>query len=373
MTKFRKIAALMLCVVMLFTFASCRTENENVLVYTDASDNEVAIRSALYILYQIDAAGEYQTEYDEQTTTAVESDTDTTSETEVDYAKTSLDDKTYNEWVEEKAIALCAQYAYVELEFDKAELSLDEATSSEIDSAIEQQWGSYSEYFEKNGVAKSTFNMYITNMYKQELLFDHYYGEGGSKEVSADEMGKYLLDNSILVQHLSYATVTYDESYQQVQADEATVTEYTNLLKGYADRLNKGEDYAKLRAEYFTAIGETDSTDISGIDAKYPYASVMGKEDTGINPFEEYDQVAELNYGQAKFIETDSALLVMQKVDMNEDLDYCVETNKDTIIHNLKDDEFEEMCKTGADGYTCSKNTSAIKFYRADKLQLDAE
>ena len=371
MTKFGKFAALMLCVVMMFTFASCRTENENVLVYTDQNGKEVAIRSALYMLYQIDATSQYQDEYDEQTTTSVETDTDT--DEQVNYEETSIGDKSYNEWVQEKALELCAQHAFIEIDFENAGLTLDADAQSNVESAIEQQWDSYSEYFEKNGIAKSTFEIYITNLYKRDLLFDHYYGKGGSKEVSTDEMGKYLLDNALLVNVLSYSTVTYDESYNQVAVDEATVEANTAVIKSCIDKLNAGEDYASVRAYYFKAVGEEDTADVSTSTAKYPYATVVGNSDTGLSTFEKYDELAKVEIGKAAFFETDTAIALMQRLDMNEDLDYCVESNKDTIIHDLKDDEFDELCNTGAAEYDCAKNDSALKFYRADKLQLETE
>ena len=65
MTNIKKIVALLLCVVMTLGFTACRTENESAVVYKTESGREVAIRSALYILFQIDADADYKEEYDE--------------------------------------------------------------------------------------------------------------------------------------------------------------------------------------------------------------------------------------------------------------------------------------------------------------------
>ena len=108
MTNIKKIVALLLCVVMTLGFTACRTENESAVVYKTESGREVAIRSALYILFQIDADADYREEYDAQ------AKTETATDAEVDYTKTELDGKKYNEWVQEKAFEYAGEFAFVE-------------------------------------------------------------------------------------------------------------------------------------------------------------------------------------------------------------------------------------------------------------------
>ena len=64
MTNIKKIVALLLCVVMTLGFTACRTENESAVVYKTESGREIPVRSALYILFQIDADADYKEEYD---------------------------------------------------------------------------------------------------------------------------------------------------------------------------------------------------------------------------------------------------------------------------------------------------------------------
>lgn len=378
MIRLKKSAALLLCAVMLFSFASCRTENENAVVYSDADGNSVEVRSALYILYAMDAMSEYQSEYSEQTTTTTvaESETDTAAgeeTTTVNYANTSLDDKTYNEWVQDRALELCSEYAFVEIEYEKAQLSFTEDQTSSVKSTVDQYWSSNEKLYTKNGVAKSTLKLYIDNMQKKQALFDHYYGEGGSKEIPMDNIKSYLTENCLLVQFLSYSLQGYDSSGNTTSPTDEEKAEYKELLNGYVTRLNAGEDYAKVRAEYFEKIGQTDSVSAEGSTAKYPYAMVMGDEDSSINPFEKFDEVKALEIGKAKLIETDSMYSVMQRVDLNADLDYCAKENASAVRHEMKDDEYEKLIENGGSELTADKNSSAINYYRADKLALTAD
>lgn len=375
MMKLKRAAALLLCAVMLVSFAACRTENENAVSYTDSDGNTYGVRSALYILYAMDTMSEYQTEYAKQTTTttAAETATDTTTTTTVNYNETKLENKSYNEWVQDKALESCAEYAYVESEFKKASLSFTDDQTTAVTNTVDQYWSSNKNLYEQNGIAKTTLKLYVENKQKREALFNHYYGDGGSKEVKTDAIKKYLKDNCLLVQFISYSLYSYDSSGQTKAVSDTDKTEYKSLLESYATRLNAGGDYAAIRAEYFNKINQKDTVSVEGSKAKYPYAMVMGDAESSINPFEKFDEIKALEIGKSKFVETSSMYAVMQRVDLNADLDYCAEQNATNVRHELKDDEYDSFLSENASKLTADKNSGALNTYRASKLKLKAD
>ncbi len=377
MTMLKKLAAVALCVAMLFSFASCRTENESALVYSDGEGNTVQVRSALYMLNALNAMSEYQSKYAEQTTTAApETKTDVDGEqptTTVNYADTKLEDKSYNEWVQEKAIESCNEYAYVEIEFKKAGLSFTDEDNSTVTQNVESFWQQGQSVYEYNGIAKTTVQLSVENSVKKDKLFKHIYGEGGSKAVPTDDVKKYLKENCQLVNYLSYSIQgNYDSTGNYVAPDESQLKEIKSVLEGFAAEINNGTDYATVRKEYFTKIGEQDSA-TPDKDAKNPYAMVMGKADSKVRPFEKYDDVAKLQVGKAGFFDTSSVYTVMQKLDINSDLDYLAKTNRDDVVLELKNDEFDKTVKEAGAKLTCDKNSGALNAYRADKLSLTGD
>ena len=368
MTNIKKIVALLLCVVMTLGFTACRTENESAVVYKTESGREIPVRSALYILFQIDADADYKEEYDAKATK--ETDTDAK---ETDYTKTELDGKKYNDWVEEKALEYASEFAFVEAKCAELNIELSDEQKSSVTNALTQLWDSNKKFYEKNCVAKSTLETYITIMQKQEALFDYYYGVEGKEPISDEQVKEYLTEHGILVQYLSYSKQGYNQAGETQTISDETKKEYTTVFKGYVDRLNKGEDYAKIRAEYLKKIGEEETVDTKGSTLKYPYAMYMSDEEASINPFDYYDEVAALEVNKAAFYENDGALFVMQKVDLQADMDSVLKNNASKVRHNLKDEDFDKIVEDGAKALTCEKNTSALEFYTADKLKLDQE
>ena len=99
----------------------------------------------------------------------------------------------------------------------------------------------------------------------------------------------------------------------------------------------------------------------------------MSDEESEINPFDYYEDVAKLEVNKAGFYENDGALFVMQKVDLKADIDSVVKNYASKVRHNLKDEDFEKTVEDGVKTLTCEKNTSALEFYTADKLNLETE
>ena len=78
MTMLKRVAAVLLAIATLLTFAACRTKDEAAFTFSNGTD-KVKIRTALYMCYLIDATGEFQSEYDTQAAETTEASEETTS------------------------------------------------------------------------------------------------------------------------------------------------------------------------------------------------------------------------------------------------------------------------------------------------------
>ena len=81
MTMLKRVAAVLLALATLLTFAACRTKDEAAFTFSNGTDN-VKIKTALYMCYLIDATGDFQSEYDTQAAETAEEKKETEAVTE---------------------------------------------------------------------------------------------------------------------------------------------------------------------------------------------------------------------------------------------------------------------------------------------------
>lgn len=401
MTMLKRVAAVLLALATLLTFAACRTKDEAAFTFSNGTDN-VKIKTALYMCYLIDATGDFQSEYDTQAaeTTEASEETTTAAATTVDYQKATVKDEDgnavdYVDWVKAKAKEYCAEHAYYELEFDRLGLEINDETAEALDYYASYYWDQYSlaTYYEPNGVTYNTYLEYYTNSnYKKYAVYDFYYGEKSedttetdsdvSEEIKAlegslrpadDKITKALKENFVLVDHVSISfSYTDEDSGETVDLTDDEKADAMDTLKKYADRINAGESFADIYEEYCDENGiepsETsldDSVDATPLDK---YSTVLKSADANNGTASDnYDLAAECEVGKAVVKEEDSAYHLFYRFDITKD-PYYSEYCKDAAIEVLCLDEFESNSADKAAELDCNVNSSAIRYYSPKKI-----
>ena len=105
-------------------------------------------------------------------------------------------------------------------------------------------WANSQESFERNGISESSFEKIVTSSYKNNMIYDHYYGIDGENGVTEEDAYNYYKENNIRAEYLAIS----------LKDGEG------NLLKsdGKAEMMEMAKDYQK-RAE--------DALKEGGIDA----------------------------------------------------------------------------------------------------------
>lgn len=370
-----------LCGAMILSAASCGSETKTALTI----DGE-EISAGIYIYYQMSALGEAESLLSEE-----QPDLDMTAE-DFDITAYSVEGVSVDEWVKNDAIEHCRKYVAINKKFDELGLSLTSDENSEINEYVNGLWTEENvyaqyiygvdiigEYYEQYGIGQQSFKNIYALSYKQDKLFEALYGEGGSLEVSADELKTAVVDE--------YALVKYIEIEGGYDAEE------------YCAMLDEGKSFSEMKQAYDTAV------ELAEIEADMAEAEANGEEYDGIMPEElvvtaseesDLESVVEKNFADPSetFVEAVFAMnngenkvitesnettdddgnsvvtftyYVASKLDITENEEvfasYC-----DTALHDLKDDEFDESIKADSDALSVTENSAAMSRYTVKNL-----
>ncbi len=348
MNTLKKIAAILLVFVMLFTFAACHPKDEVALTVDD-----VKITSALYMYALITADGEARSKVDE---------TKEDTETEVDYYKEKIDDKKFETWVKDRAIELCKDLAANEIKFKEAKLSLTEEQEAEVAQYVDYYWSyyGYQALYETNGVSKETFSRAFKSSYYLNEYFLSIYGEKGTNPVSKDEVTKTMDENFVTANVLSVSLAELKTDAEKADAEKK--------FNDYLARLKKGEEFGKIYNEYYD-IKETEEEKTETTDEKAPkdeFATILGSEDTDYAN-DNFKTVKEMKIGEIKLVKTDSAITILIRGDMMAD-EYWVENLNTPTLNLIKGEEFEKTMADFAKKLSVKKNSYAINRFKVKKI-----
>lgn len=185
-----------------------------------------------------------------------------------DYTKDILtqtvEEQPAKDWIVNKTRELADRYAVVESEFERLGLELSEDDIKLIDAELKSTWESAGTIYEANGVGKNSYRLILENSKKESALFDGYYGEGGTDEVTQDEMFEYFKEEYAVINAMTISKdieVSFededgedseDSEDSEENEEDAEIEEDEKYLKllDYAQRINKGESFNEIAAEY---------------------------------------------------------------------------------------------------------------------------
>lgn len=154
--------------------------------------------------------------------------------------------KTYSEHFKEYALQQTLRGVAADKLFKDAGLKLSDDDKKEIADSVQSALDSLGEdYLNEQGISKESVEICYTYSKEQELLFDHYYGEGGTEEVTDDDIKSYMSDN-----YLRYKMITISRAPTSTEGDTATDEEK-----------EAAEKKAKALADKYSALAEKNGAD----------------------------------------------------------------------------------------------------------------
>lgn len=231
MKLLKRAAALLLSLSMLAGAASCGEDTAYAMKVDDMD-----VRAGLYIYYAVNAyqdAMDVLRENGEDFTEAVESK---------DIAKilknSNIDNKTAEEWIQDKAELYCAEYVAVEKEFEKQGLSLTGDEIAQINDSAAGSEQFFGEFFKNAGIGEQSVKDITASSLKQNALWVKYYGEGGIKDIKTDDLKENYIQNH---RRMKYITIPLkDGEGNLLKADGKE--ELRKMVDDYLARLAKKQN-----------------------------------------------------------------------------------------------------------------------------------
>jgi hypothetical protein len=372
----KRIIAAALCAAVAMSLAACHKKDAVAVSWGDYE-----IKSGLYMYMLVQADGEAREKLQKEYSDAGLDSSD------IEYRKQKVEGTDFDQWVKDRALQLCREYIVTLKLFDENEVTVDETQLSMMDTYVSYYWSyaGWQSYYEPNGVSRDTFaTFYETNAIKRQALFLHYYDEGGPKAVSDDEITNGLTANYAIAD-----TITAD-----ITADGMTDEDIAALeteLNAYADRINAGESFETIKAEYDAKHGTASNGD-SGVDTEDmdvsdtasdnadgsesaedyskpvdPNAKVYGSSSTNESS-DQFDTIAAMENGKAQVISTDEAYLLVVKKDITQDK-YYFNNYRETVLYIVKQDEFNSFITEQAGGIELTVNNYEVNYLSPKKIE----
>lgn len=389
----KRIAAGLIAVSALLSLAACKDTTWSYKI------DDTTITSGMYIAYQVNAYMEASGKVEDKTK---------------DILTQKIDDKIAEVWINERVAELCKTYVAVEKKFDELGLTLSESDKNKLNVQISSYWNYYSTIYEPNGAGQTSLKKILTNSYKSNLIFKKYYDTDGLEAVSDADLKTKLGENYAQLKYIKMEMVDAEGNKLKTEGK----AELKKKAEAYLARLKKGEkiddliaDYAKVVEAEKNAASTSSSTSsvastssaassatssavtstVSTTSAQStsstastssgatssateeeetdPNIVIVNKEDESLSDKFIKGVFETAKIGEPLIIEDDENYYVTIKYDITKD-ENTFKEYRDTVLYDLKGDEYEAMQKEWYKDYKFDTNEDSIKRYKLSKLKL---
>ena len=190
MSVLKKAAAFLTAAGIVVSCAACGYNTRTALTVDGAE-----IPAGIYIYYANAAYNEAVSKLQEE-----DSELDTSDKSALK-GKT-VEGKDIYTWIQDKATQQCAEYAIIEKKFNEIGLSFDEETDSQVKMMKDYYWEYSKDGMIKNGVSEDSYSKVLESSYKTSKVFEYYYGIGGEKGTTEEQVYDYYKENNIRAEFL---------------------------------------------------------------------------------------------------------------------------------------------------------------------------
>ncbi len=365
------------------------------------------VKSGIFIYYTMQA-------YDEAVSVISEKNEGATP-TLKEVKNAYIDEVESSDWIQDKAADYCKAFAAVKKEYDNIGGQLS-AEDKEEAAQMAEYYFNGDERNSLNGISLDSMKEIAENSYKEEQIFQHYYGFEGEKGCSETELKDYFDENFARVE---YVTISLkDPEGNALSEDDAR--KVRKMAEDYAAQVNKKTkaqdkmfemDTVKKQYDEYVAAQTTTSPEEALLPETTTTTAAETTETTTTNPHEN-EMLLQRNTTTTASTEENSDTTETEAAPTDEDLskfkdyvfnelpmdtakvyDYSEDTIyvvirsdlrerlteddlwNETYITNLQQmryyNDFVKFMEDIADGMTIDKNKSAFRRYAPFKLVLE--
>lgn len=386
MANFKKMSAVALCSAMALSLGACGNNIAGPDTTYAAVIDGYKVPAGVFIAMQMNSyydAAYYTEPIDgsEETTASTETAETTASETEATtttaFTDKVIEDKPVREWINDEATKSMQEFVAIENKFDELGLAFEDNEKEKTKVYLDSIWEYYGSNYEDAGISEDSQLLIMLNSTKKNMIFDHYYAEGGQDEISEADIKAYLEENN---KRINYIKMELKDGEGNLLKSDGKA-EIKTMAEGYIDRIKGGEDFAAVSKEYSDYYDKLvadaaestddeasdDSADTEENESSYTDNETVVSKD-GSSPSEAVVTKAfESKVGDVFLVEEDEVYYVVTVLDLYADENYYTD-NESTVRHQLKDDEFDQTVDSWTEAQNVEINEAAYKRYKIEKF-----
>lgn len=386
MANFKKMSAVALCSAMALSLGACGNNFAGPDTTYAAVIDGYKVPAGVFIAMQMNSyydAAYYTepTDESEETTASTEAAETTASETEATtttaFTDKVIEDKPVREWINDEATKSMQEFVAIENKFDELGLAFEDNEKEKTKVYLDSIWEYYGSNYEDAGISEDSQLLIMLNSTKKNMIFDHYYAEGGQDEISEADIKAYLEENN---KRINYIKMELKDGEGNLLKSDGKA-EIKTMAEGYIDRIKGGEDFAAVSKEYSDYYDKLvadaaestddeasdDSADTEENESSYTDNETVVSKD-GSSPSEAVVTKAfESKVGDVFLVEEDEVYYVVTVLDLYADENYYTD-NESTVRHQLKDDEFDQTVDSWTEAQNVEINEAAYKRYKIEKF-----
>ena len=403
MNKIKKAFAAISAAAMMFTMSGC-SDTRYVMTYKGGEK----VNAGVYI-YNLYSEMSYELTMSYYTTGQAIIDLDS-----------DKDGQKLRDYLVEQARKNTKECIAITYKFDELGLELTDEELKSINDNIKSIWDASGDLMEEEGISKESIRTVLKAQTMRTRLFDYYYAADGVEAVTDADMKKYVEDNYVRYKAIRIQKSNAEDSAEaekENKENEAIRDEYLAKAEGlsyeeFDDLIKEYNEYAAAKLEEATSSDE-DGTAEDGVVGPMPSSDTVTEvdapEDSAADEAEapseneESDETATdsedaeeepnndtmydlggqgeeakntdegklatfikgLEIGKATAHEDDGFYYIVMKGDITENSEQYASDNHDTLLQNMKGDEFQGKIDSWIEELDIKENSDAIKKYTA--------
>ena len=237
--------------------------------------------------------------------------------------KVSDSDVSATEHLDSEGVKTVKSHVGAVIKAEELNVSLTDDEISSAESEAELSYETDKEVYEKNGIAKTSIVLYNQDTALKSKLFTAIYGKDGTNPVTDKELKDYINEN--------FATINFiQQYYYNEDGSEMTDAQKAKTKKQY-ETIKSQVESGKVKFTDKCKDYEKNATSYKGGSTGYTTMWDTSSEDG--------QKILNLKVGELTFLETDSAIVLVQKAKIDYD-GAGLKSSRDNLLLQYKYDEF---------------------------------
>lgn len=348
-TKVKKSLAAVFCAATLVSTAACSSDTS-----WSIKNGSETLSIGTYIYYMSAAFDEAKEKTDAKGN---------------DILSATIEKKTGDQWIRDRAKELCVEQLTIDKLVEDNKVKITDEDLSSYNSYITQMWPYIKGTYEPMGISQDSFKKAVgEKAVKQDKLFEALYNTGGKLAVDDKEVEDYFLKNYTSYTLISKSLSSIGEdgtskamTDEEIETVKVELQEYQRIIND--DKKSMDDVVAKYKENNKTEADPTQSY-------------IQNLENSSVSD-ELKNALEKLDEGKSTTLKLDTAYYFIYKGKISDEVGTL--TDKDdtstriSVLHELKDDDFEDYIAKQAKELKYEQNDAAFAKYTPSRVVTEDE